>query len=401
MGLTPYLALLICGSVIFGGAGMHARELTDFARTSLGFRLALLGAWLLISMPAARAILTARSAFYLRCLPVPAWIVAPVLTGFMVLVEAPWCWLWIAGEGPGGAGAVGVAIAAHALLVSRPSRPRELAFALAVAALIAFPPRLGLWNLAGWPLAVFAVWRAWSSAPGRGAGAAWTVVRRGQPRSIALGAAHLATLFRCHRPVLLRWVWLAGSGALCGVLAVRNNRLEGVAARTLWLTCLLPGLLFGAAGLVGPLARAAAKGHWLLLSCGVTAGQKGLALTLALLPPALALGGAAGALSAPPLSGLTWFSMLELALLGMLASACAVLVAATVGRRALGGQGSDATALLIRMAMTGGLLMLATWRFHVPGLLVTTALAAGLAGRSQTAREDTVRAGRIARQGAE
>jgi hypothetical protein len=167
------------------------------------------------------------------------------------------------------------------------------------------------------------------------------------------------------------------------------------------LTCLLPGLLFGAAGLVGPLARAAARGHWLLLSCGVTAGQKGLALTLALLPPALALGGAAGVLSAPSLSGVTWSSMLALALLGMLASACAVLVAATVGRRAIAGKGSDATALLIRMAVTGGLLMLATWRFHVPGLLVTTALAAGLSGRSGTAREDTVRAGRIARQGAE
>jgi hypothetical protein len=158
-GLTPYLALLILASVIFGGNGMHARDITGFARTSPGFRLALLGAWLLISMPAARAILAARSAFYLRCLPVPAWTVAPVLMGFMVLVEAHWCWLWIIGEGPAGGGAVAVAIAAHALLVSRPARSREVAAALAVAALIATPSSapLLLWNLAGWPLAIFAV----------------------------------------------------------------------------------------------------------------------------------------------------------------------------------------------------------------------------------------------------
>ena len=43
----------------------------------------LLGAWLLISMPAARAILASRAAFYLRAMPVPASTVIPVLTAFM------------------------------------------------------------------------------------------------------------------------------------------------------------------------------------------------------------------------------------------------------------------------------------------------------------------------------
>lgn len=395
VGLTPYLALMILAAVIFGGNGVHPHDVTDFARTSLAFRLALLGAWLLVSMPAARAILASRSAFYLRCLPVPAATSVPALMAFMLLVEVHWCWLWIAGAGPAGAGAVAIAIAGHALLVGRPSRPREIGIAVAVAALFVTTTKLALWNLAGWPLAAVAVWRAWSSAPGRGESQAWTMVRRGQPRLIALSAAHLATLFRRHRTELVRWTWLCGSGALCGVLAVGSNRLEGAAARALWLTCLIPGLLFGAAGLIGPLARASAKAGWMLLSCGVSAGQRRLAFALALLPPALALGGAAGALSSlalPP-------SLIQLTLLGMLAAASAVIVVATSGLRSIRGRGNDATDLLVKMAVVGGLLMLATWRFGVGGLVATTAVVALAEGRSETARRDAARSMRIARQG--
>ena len=248
-GLTPYLALLILCGVIFGGNGMHPGELTALARASLGFRLSLLAAWLLISMPAARAMLASRSTFYLRCMPVPSWTVVPVLMAYMVLVEVSWCWLWLVGEGPAGAGAVAVAIAGHAFMASRPSRPSEIAGALATLGLITTTGTLAVWNAVGWPLAAFAVWRAWSTAPGRGLASTWAVVRRGQPRLVALAAAHSATLFRRHRPLLFRWLWLAGAGALSGVLAVRNNRLDGAAAQALWLTCLVPGLLFGAAGI--------------------------------------------------------------------------------------------------------------------------------------------------------
>jgi hypothetical protein len=395
VGLTPYLGILIIASVVFGGNGMHARDLTAFARTSLGFRLSLLGAWLLLSLPAARAILAARSAFYLRCMPVPAWTVAPVLLAAMVLVELPWACLWTVGEGPAGAGAIAVAIAGHALLIGRPSRPTEIASALAVAALYAATSRLPAWNAAGWPLAAFAVWRAWVSAPERGPSGAWAVVRRGQPRSIALAAAHLVTLFRRHRSLLVRWLWLTGAAALGGVLAVRNNRLEGAAARTLWLTCFVPGALFGVAGLIGPLARTAAQAGWMLLACGVSAGQRRLAFALALLPPALGLGAGAGALSALALPG---SPVLALALLGMVASACAVALAVAAGLRSIRGRGGDASELLVTMTVIGALVMLATWRFQVPGLLGATAVAVGLRRRPATAPEDALRSMRIARQ---
>lgn len=407
VGLTPYLALVIVASVIFGGNGMRPHDITSFARASVGFRVVLLAAWLLMSMPAARAILTARSTFYLRCMPLPAWIITPVLLGFMVLVELPWCWLWTAGEGPAGAGAVALAIAGHALLVSRPSRASEIAGALATIALIATGTTtargtLSLWNVAGWPLAGFAVWRAWCAAPARGSSAARAVVRRDQPRLIALAAAHLATLLRRHRPVLLRWAWLAGTGAFCGVLAVRNNGLQGGPARTLWLACLVPGLLFGAAGMIGPLARLAAKASWMLLSCGVSASQRRLAFALALLPLGLALGAGTGALSAlalarpSRLSQVSWSSVLEMVLLGMLAAGCAVTLAATTGLRSIEGRGRDAANLLVKMAVLGGLLMLATWRFDYLGLLVTTALAALPGVPLGTEHEDAVRSMRIA-----
>jgi hypothetical protein len=398
VGLTAYLGLMIVAAVIFGGNGVRPHDVTHFARRSLGFRVSLLGAWLLISMPAARAILASRAAFYLRAMPLPASTVVPVLTAFMVVVEVHWCWLWLLGEGPAGAGAVAVAIAGHALLVTRPSRPVEVASALALVALIAATANLALWNLAGWPLALVGVWRAWVSAPGRGSAGAWTLVRRGQPRLVALAAAHLATLVRRHRPILLRWVWFAGSAALCGVLAVRNNRIQGDAARALWMTCLLPGLLLGAAGSIGPLARAGAKASWMLLSCGVSAGQRRLAFALALLPPALVIGGAAGALSALAMPWISWRMVLGLSLRGLLAAACVVVLAATAGLRSIQGRGRDATDLLVRMALVAGLLMLATWRFHAAGLIVTTALVAGFQVRLPTAREDAHRSMGIAQQ---
>jgi hypothetical protein len=397
-GLTAYLGLLILSSLIFGGNGMHPGELTALARASAGFRLSLLAAWLLISTPAARAILTTRSTFYLRCMPVPCWTVVPVLLAFMVLVELNWCWLWLAGEGPAGAGAIAVAIAGHAFLVSRPSRPSEIGGALAALALLLTTGRLGLWNAFGWPLAAFGVWRAWSSAPGRGQAGAWAVVRRGQPRLVALAAAHGATLFRRHRPLLLRWLWLTGAGGLTGVLAVRNNRMDGTPARTLWLTCVLPGLLFGAAGAVVPLARTAAKAGWMLLSCGISPGQRRLAFAVALLPPAASLGAATGALSVLGLSRSFSFGRAALPLLGLLAAACSVVVAATLGVGAIEGKGNDARRMLVRMAVTAGFLMLATWRFGCPGLLVATAASAALGLRPTSAREEAIRTVRIAQQ---
>ena len=50
------------------------------------------------------------------------------------------------------------------------------------------------------------------------------------------------------------------------------------------------------------------------------------------------------------------------------------------------------------MALVAGLLMLATWRFHAAGLIVTTALVAGFQVRLPTAREDAHRSMGIAQQ---
>ena len=104
----------------------------------------------------------------------------------------------------------------------------------------------------------------------------------------------------------------------------------------------------------------------MLLSCGVSPGQRRLAFALALLPPALSLGAAAGALSVLGLSRSPSVGRAELPLLGLLASACSVAVAATIGVSSIEGKGNDARRLLVRMALTAGFMMLATWRSRMP-----------------------------------
>jgi hypothetical protein len=68
--LPLYVGIGIAAAIGFEGNGMRPATLTRQADAHAPFRIALWGVWLLVSTPAARAVLCTPSSFFLRTLPV-------------------------------------------------------------------------------------------------------------------------------------------------------------------------------------------------------------------------------------------------------------------------------------------------------------------------------------------
>src|SRR5438309_295701 len=68
-----YFGIAIAASIIFSPLGMRAAEVTHMFAAFRGFRLGLLGFWLIATTPAASALLCEPTVFILRSLPVARW----------------------------------------------------------------------------------------------------------------------------------------------------------------------------------------------------------------------------------------------------------------------------------------------------------------------------------------
>src|SRR4051812_23916863 len=149
---------------------MNARDLVAVMGASLPVRLALWAAWLLVTAPAARALLETPSTFGLRSLPVPPWHFWLVHGAHLLALQGPWIVLFARGGGPLAGLAEGIAAAAAgALWVARPERLLDLTAAAALAAVVVVgaPPIVLL------PIAFgsgsIGVAAAWTRAPERSA----------------------------------------------------------------------------------------------------------------------------------------------------------------------------------------------------------------------------------------
>src|SRR5262249_22037574 len=130
----PFVALLIFAAVAFGGNGMRPRDLCAVIASSLAARAALWGAWILLTAPAARALLEAKATFFLRTLPVAPASFGAVHGAPLLLLQAPWIALFGIGAGPlAGLAQGSAAAAAVALLVARPATAGEIGAAAALA----------------------------------------------------------------------------------------------------------------------------------------------------------------------------------------------------------------------------------------------------------------------------
>ena len=222
--LPLYLGLLLGSSVIFGGNGMSAADVTTLAERSPLFRTVFVLLWLLATTPAVRALVFAREALLLRTLPVPA---AQLVLGqalHLVLLEAPLTGLWARGAGVGPAlGLLALCATGHALLVAGRRSIALLGPVLLGAALLAAPPRLGP-SLLALPLLAWALVRGFRHAPERPPAIERPLVFG--PPLWALVTAHLVLLRRSHGAVLLRAAILLVLGLAIAVLAVRNGAYD-------------------------------------------------------------------------------------------------------------------------------------------------------------------------------
>ena len=376
--LPTYLGLFVIAVILFAGYGVRSSDVVALALGSPPTRVALLAAWLLLALPAARALIAAPSAFLIRTWPIPRARLLGVTTAMLVLVESPWLLLWFKGGGVvAGLAATAIALGGHGLLLARPRGAAEIAAALLWLIAIAILPRLAAALLAAAPAVVLAVRRAFIAAPEQiGVRRARRWVRAGRSAVVALAQMHLATIVRAQRPALLRALWFAAGGALFAGLAAANNGIGDLArVRAIWRTMAVLAIGWGAAGLVGGVQGVERQAAWLLEVHGVTAHHK----TTGRGPGAGRARRVAGDRSAG--AALGHFSPVRaavaLALDGALAGLAGATTAALAGRWASRGSGRDSARLLAAMLVGGAILAACAW--FLPGAALLAATASTLA----------------------
>jgi hypothetical protein len=282
--LPLYLGLGIAAAIVFEGNGMRPATLTREADVHPMFRVALWGVWLLVSTPAARAILCTPSSFFLRALPVSRPRFFAIQGAMLGVAELPWLWLWTRGAGPlRGAVACMTAGAAHGILVSRPTEPVELALAATLCASVVFGAPVRLLAPLALGAGVFALRAAWVRAPEQPRRRDLPLVFGRAP--VALAPAHLASVYRRHGALAVRALFFTTMAIAVTVLTARNDRvLDPGALATLSLTILAPAATLALAGLSGPVLQEEQQARWIFDTCGTS--------------PRVRIGAAAGAVAA-------------------------------------------------------------------------------------------------------
>jgi hypothetical protein len=128
--LPTYAGLFIVAVILFAGNGVRSRDVVGMALSSPPTRVLLVGAWLLLALPAARAVLCEPSSFLIRTWPIARAQALVVLGGLLALIEGPWILLWLKGGGVvAGAAAAALALGGHGLWLGRPRGAAERAAA--------------------------------------------------------------------------------------------------------------------------------------------------------------------------------------------------------------------------------------------------------------------------------
>jgi hypothetical protein len=238
----------IVGAILFGPTGLRPHDLTSMALHVPGVGAVLAATWILLFVPAARVIVRADGASYLRALPGPRALPHVIAALALVALQMPWLALWLAGDGARGA-AIVVALTVPIVAIAA-WRPR--------------PPR--------------AKWPAWRGA------------------SRALAGVYARALRRRAGDAIVRGVGLAVLAGLAGALLASNNQLEGWHAATLATGAIVIVLVPGWAGLLLPLADVHRASAWLVATLGISEAAR--VAVLALVIALVYVAGAAIAVSA-------------------------------------------------------------------------------------------------------
>ncbi|HKA92125.1 MAG TPA: hypothetical protein VKE22_30915, partial [Haliangiales bacterium] len=256
-------ALGLAAAVVFGGNGMHPRDVVRILDLGWGARACVWLVWLVPVAHAARSIWEAPDAHYLRTLPLGRRALLWVPAVLLIAVEAPWAILFGLGAGPVAALRAGAAAAgAHALLFAGVRGARDAVAAATLVAAMVLPWTPGAPATAA-PIAAAlaagaAVLSAWDRAPER---------RRPRLRRWVRGpiTANLAAMVRQEGALLWRALFLVGTGGGIAALAARNNDVTATGSQV--RLALAVGAVTLTAALAGPAAatlRLDERDGWLL-----------------------------------------------------------------------------------------------------------------------------------------
>jgi hypothetical protein len=366
--LPLYLSTGIVAFVLFAGQGLDARTVTVQALTSLPFRAALLGLWLLGTLPGARAWLQAPETELLLALPVSRpWLLSIFAAGCCCL-QLPWLVLWWRGAGllPG-VWACGAALAVQMSWLAGLRSGADWLILLGAAVLAgAAPGAFGTLFFLGAFLR--GVDQSLRRAPERQQqGGHWVV---GGTPLLAFGSALAAATLREHTAAGARVVAITLGSAPLPVLALQRGGAQ------LWSSALLvwgPACIVAAATLSGPVLRVQRGLFWLVQSTGaVSEARRAGWLVLAC---AGVLGGAAFALVVASLSRLALLESLRLAAGCATAGAAWSVAAGALVRRSSGSAQAPHAGQLVMSC--GALCAASSWLFWVWPLVGLPILLAG------------------------
>ncbi len=216
-----WIGCAIVGGLLFGKNAMHPRDVTTLALNNapIGASLALI--WVLIYLPAARILVRADAAAYLRSLPAPRTTPALVVATAFVALQLPWLVLWVLGDRARGLGVVA-------------------AMSLGIALVAAWRPPRRAPRTPAWPSG-FA----------------------------ALRAIHLRALGRRAGDSLLRGVGLGLLAGAVGGLFVRNNQLVGPDAAMMGASVIAVVVVPAHVGPLVVLVESHRATAWLAASLGI------------------------------------------------------------------------------------------------------------------------------------
>jgi hypothetical protein len=269
LALPLYFVVGIVAFVLFAGNGMNASEVTSLALDSPSVRLSLMVGWSVLTLPAARVLLTDSRVFFLRVLPVPRWWLLGIAGLGLVLVQLAWLVLWVRGEGvPSGVVAVLTVLGLQSYAIARLRGWREWVGLGAV---------LAGWLLAPSPLSLLLVipavaWGqrlAWIRAPEPEAAGRHAVISASA--TLAAATALGVSAYRTNGSAVARasaLTLLAYAGTWLGLRHNPDWTVEPVQqlALALWgAACLLGGVT-----LARPMLSAEADLTALLDGCGMS-----------------------------------------------------------------------------------------------------------------------------------
>ena len=226
---SAWLGCAIVAGMLFGGNGIQPRDLTRLAQNNLAIGAVLATTWTLIYLPAARVLVRADGALFLRSLPAPRLLPSLVVGAALIALQLPWLALWVIGAGV-----------------------RGLAIVVALTVVIAL--------VAAWRPRMPARAPAWRSA------------------SSALRSIHLRALVRRAGDALLRGAGLAILAGAVGGLFVRNNELHGAPAGVMGASVIAIVLVPAQVGPLLTLLESHRAQAWLAQSLGITPGTRTRAL---------------------------------------------------------------------------------------------------------------------------